>query len=183
MPSIALPNRKSLSPSKTPLSTRCAFIADRRSSTKRYSNNRSIAVRRPGNLEKASENKSCSVGASSGRASSGSTSGSGRDAISGFDRRAHQLGTLFLWAAKTMPVRTRKKHDARRINDNLAGIWLNDRKLSLLERMKMSHQCSVMITGASAQPPGIKHPSRERKFFEEGCESIQLRLEDISTVL
>jgi hypothetical protein len=34
--------------------------------------------------------------------------------------------------------------------------------------MKMSDQCSVMITGASAQPPGIKHPSHERKLFEEG---------------
>jgi hypothetical protein len=34
--------------------------------------------------------------------------------------------------------------------------------------MKMSDQCSVMITGASAQAPGIKHPSHERKLFEEG---------------
>ena len=77
---------------------------------------------------------------------------------------------------KTMLVRTRKKHDARPIDDDLASIWLNDRKPSLLEHMKVAHQWSVLITGASAQPPGIEHPRSEGEFFEEGCKLIHLRL-------
>jgi hypothetical protein len=77
-------------------------------STKRYSNNRSIAVWRPGNSEKASENKSCRVGPGSGGVERKDKwfwkRRDERIQHSGakFDRRAHEFGSHLLWAVKTM---------------------------------------------------------------------------------
>jgi hypothetical protein len=93
-----------------------------------------------------------------------------------FDGGAYELGTLSLWAVKTMEARTWKKQDARCINDHLTSIWPGDLQSSFLEHMKMSGMFAFLIPGASAQESRIKHPSREGKPFEEGCESIHVIL-------
>lgn len=93
-----------------------------------------------------------------------------------FDRGAYELGALVLRAVKTMEVRTWKKQDARCINDDLTSTWPGDLQSSFLEHMKKSGMFAFLISGASAQESRIKHLGRERKPFEEGCESIHLIL-------
>jgi hypothetical protein len=76
-----------------------------------------------------------------------------------------------------------EKQDAWGINYYLTSVWPGDLQSSFLEHMMMTGIFDYLIPSASAQEPRIKHPSREGKPFEEGCESIHLRLKDISTVL
>jgi hypothetical protein len=75
-----------------------------------------------------------------------------------------------------MEARTWKEQDTRGINDHLTRIRPGDLQSSFLEHMKMTGMFAYLIACASAQESRIKHPSRKRKLFEEGRESIHSRL-------
>jgi hypothetical protein len=75
-----------------------------------------------------------------------------------------------------MNVRTGEKQHTRLINDQFTRVRPGDLQPSLSENMQMIGVFADLILRESAKRPRIKHPGRERELFEEGRQSIHMRL-------
>ena len=72
-----------------------------------------------------------------------------------------------------MIVREWKEDDARGVDDDRSSLGVRDLQSSFFQHMKVA-SLFVKVWGNTTKGPGVEHPGREGKTFEERGERIHV---------